>query len=64
MPESWLLAMPERNPPSGWLAAPGPGTLTVVAAPSIRAAVPDDAEEVERLRVAGWQAAYRGILPG
>jgi len=34
-----------------------------VAAPSIRAAVPDDAEEVERLRVAGWQAAYRGILP-
>jgi ribosomal protein S18 acetylase RimI-like enzyme len=34
-----------------------------VAAPSIRAAVPDDAEEVERLRVAGWQTAYRGILP-
>jgi ribosomal protein S18 acetylase RimI-like enzyme len=34
-----------------------------VAAPSIRAAVPDDAEEVERLRVAGWQVAYRGILP-
>ena len=34
-----------------------------MAAPSIRAAVPDDAEEVERLRVAGWQAAYRGILP-
>jgi ribosomal protein S18 acetylase RimI-like enzyme len=25
--------------------------------------VPDDAEQVERLRVAGWQAAYRGILP-
>lgn len=25
--------------------------------------MPDDAEEVERLRVAGWQAAYRGILP-
>jgi ribosomal protein S18 acetylase RimI-like enzyme len=34
-----------------------------VAAPSIRAAGPEDAEEVERLRVAGWQAAYRGILP-
>jgi len=34
-----------------------------VAAPSIRAAEPADAEEVERLRVAGWQAAYRGILP-
>jgi ribosomal protein S18 acetylase RimI-like enzyme len=25
--------------------------------------VPDDAEQVERLRVAGWQTAYRGILP-
>jgi ribosomal protein S18 acetylase RimI-like enzyme len=25
--------------------------------------VPEDAEEVERLRVAGWQAAYRGIIP-
>lgn len=25
--------------------------------------MPDDAEEVERLRVAGWQTAYRGILP-
>ncbi len=23
----------------------------------------DDAEEVERLRVAGWQSAYRGIVP-
>jgi len=34
-----------------------------VAAPSIRPAEPADAEEVERLRVAGWQAAYRGILP-
>ena len=34
-----------------------------MAAPSIRAAEPADAEEVERLRVAGWQAAYRGILP-
>ncbi len=31
--------------------------------PSIRAAGPEDAEEVERLRVAGWQAAYRGIIP-
>jgi ribosomal protein S18 acetylase RimI-like enzyme len=34
-----------------------------VAAPSIRPAVPEDADEVERLRVAGWQTAYRGILP-
>ena len=34
-----------------------------MAAPSIRAAGPEDAEEVERLRVAGWQAAYRGIVP-
>ncbi len=34
-----------------------------MAAPSIRAAEPADAEEVERLRVAGWQTAYRGILP-
>jgi ribosomal protein S18 acetylase RimI-like enzyme len=34
-----------------------------VAAPSIRAIALEDAEEVERLRVAGWQAAYRGILP-
>jgi ribosomal protein S18 acetylase RimI-like enzyme len=25
--------------------------------------VPDDADEVERLRVTGWQTAYRGILP-
>jgi ribosomal protein S18 acetylase RimI-like enzyme len=32
-------------------------------APSIRAAVPEDAEEVEQLRVVGWQSAYRGILP-
>jgi ribosomal protein S18 acetylase RimI-like enzyme len=34
-----------------------------LGAPSIRAAVPEDAEEVEQLRVAGWQSAYRGILP-
>lgn len=34
-----------------------------MAAPSIRAIALEDAEEVERLRVAGWQAAYRGILP-
>jgi ribosomal protein S18 acetylase RimI-like enzyme len=39
------------------------GTIAIVAAPSIRPAVPDDADEVERLRVAGWQTAYRGILP-
>jgi ribosomal protein S18 acetylase RimI-like enzyme len=32
-------------------------------APSIRAAVPEDSQEVERLRVTGWQAAYRGIVP-
>lgn len=34
-----------------------------MAAPSIRAITLDDAEEVERLRVAGWQTAYRDILP-
>jgi ribosomal protein S18 acetylase RimI-like enzyme len=25
--------------------------------------VPEDAEAVERLRIAGWQTAYRGIIP-
>lgn len=30
---------------------------------TIRQAVPDDAETVERLRIAGWQTAYRGIIP-
>jgi ribosomal protein S18 acetylase RimI-like enzyme len=30
---------------------------------TIRVSVPDDAEAVERLRIAGWQTAYRGILP-
>lgn len=30
---------------------------------TIRATGPDDAEAVERLRIAGWQTAYRGILP-
>jgi ribosomal protein S18 acetylase RimI-like enzyme len=34
-----------------------------VAEATIRPAVPGDAEPVERLRVAGWQAAYRGLLP-
>jgi ribosomal protein S18 acetylase RimI-like enzyme len=29
----------------------------------IRRSVPEDAEAVERLRVAGWQRAYRGIIP-
>ena len=29
----------------------------------IRPSVPEDAAAVERLRVAGWQTAYRGILP-
>jgi ribosomal protein S18 acetylase RimI-like enzyme len=33
------------------------------AAPSIRPAGPEDAEDIEQLRVAGWQTAYRGILP-
>jgi ribosomal protein S18 acetylase RimI-like enzyme len=30
---------------------------------TIRRAVPDDAEAIERLRIAGWQAAYRGAIP-
>src|SRR6516162_11135159 len=30
---------------------------------TIRVSVPDDAEAVERLRIAGWRTAYRGILP-
>jgi ribosomal protein S18 acetylase RimI-like enzyme len=30
---------------------------------TIRPAAPEDAEAVERLRVAGWQTAYRGIIP-
>src|SRR5690606_15007932 len=29
----------------------------------IRPAVPEDAEEIERIRIAGWRTAYRGILP-
>jgi GNAT superfamily N-acetyltransferase len=29
---------------------------------AIRTCTPEDAEEVERLRVAGWVTAYRGIL--
>jgi len=29
----------------------------------IRSATPDDAEAVERIRVRGWQAAYRQIFP-
>jgi len=28
----------------------------------LRPAVPDDAESIERVRVAGWRAAYRGIV--
>jgi GNAT superfamily N-acetyltransferase len=31
---------------------------------TIRPGVPDDAEAVERLRLAGWQTAYRGAIPG
>jgi hypothetical protein len=30
---------------------------------TIRPAVAGDAEAVERLRVAGWKTAYRGIIP-
>jgi ribosomal protein S18 acetylase RimI-like enzyme len=30
---------------------------------AIRVSGPDDAEAVEHLRIAGWQTAYRGILP-
>jgi GNAT superfamily N-acetyltransferase len=29
---------------------------------TIRSSVPEDAEAVERLRLAGWQTAYRGIM--
>jgi ribosomal protein S18 acetylase RimI-like enzyme len=29
----------------------------------IRPSAPEDADEVESLRVAGWRAAYRGIVP-
>ncbi|MFW5419012.1 hypothetical protein J0910_20570 [Nocardiopsis sp. CNT-189] len=29
----------------------------------VRPAVPDDAEETERIRVAGRRSAHRGILP-
>jgi ribosomal protein S18 acetylase RimI-like enzyme len=34
-----------------------------MAGTTIRPAVPEDAEAVERLRIAGWQTAYRGIIP-
>jgi ribosomal protein S18 acetylase RimI-like enzyme len=34
-----------------------------MAGTTIRAAAPEDAEAVERLRLAGWQTAYRGIIP-
>jgi ribosomal protein S18 acetylase RimI-like enzyme len=30
---------------------------------TIRASVPEDAGAVERLRIAGWRTAYRGIIP-
>jgi GNAT superfamily N-acetyltransferase len=30
---------------------------------AVRPSVPEDAEAVERLRIAGWQTAYRGIIP-
>ena len=34
-----------------------------MAVTTIRPTTPQDAEAVERLRIAGWQAAYRGIIP-
>ena len=34
-----------------------------MAGVAIRPSVPEDAEAVERLRVAGWTTAYRGIIP-
>jgi hypothetical protein len=34
-----------------------------MAGTTIRATTPQDAEAVERLRIAGWQTAYRGIIP-
>jgi ribosomal protein S18 acetylase RimI-like enzyme len=34
-----------------------------MAGVTIRHGVPEDAEAVESLRVAGWQTAYRGIIP-
>ena len=34
-----------------------------MAGTTIRPAAPEDAEAVERLRIAGWQTAYRGIIP-
>lgn len=30
---------------------------------AIRAATPDDAGDIERIRVAGWRAAYPGLVP-
>jgi ribosomal protein S18 acetylase RimI-like enzyme len=30
---------------------------------AVRASGPEDAEAVERVRIAGWQTAYRGIIP-
>jgi ribosomal protein S18 acetylase RimI-like enzyme len=34
-----------------------------VAAASVRAAVPDDAQRIGELHVAAWRRAYRGIMP-
>lgn len=31
--------------------------------PSVRAAVPEDAEAIARIKVEGWRFAYRGLLP-
>ena len=33
-----------------------------MAALLLRACTPDDADAVESLRVAGWKAAYRGLI--
>ena len=34
-----------------------------MAGTTIRLTTPQDAEAVEQLRIAGWQTAYRGIIP-
>jgi ribosomal protein S18 acetylase RimI-like enzyme len=34
-----------------------------MAGMAVRPSVPDDAEAVERLRIAGWKTGYRGIMP-
>ncbi|MGD0017872.1 MAG: GNAT family N-acetyltransferase [Candidatus Limnocylindrales bacterium] len=41
----------------------GRGREAETAAPVVRRAGPDDARAIAEVAVAGWQAAYRGILP-